>query len=455
MSGKYIFLKYWFLGEQLLFLNYISNLPGIKEGISGTTVAGNNIGIIKNISKEKKDAALEVVKFFISKEFQKQGFETGTFVSAINEFWYDKEVCKNDEICDIFKNVQFTVEPKFIQKEPDDYKKKYQEYIYQFLYENKTINETLKQINDLKKIYYVSLNTENSYVGLICFIYFSVISILMLLSLIFIIGDTFHPFFNFLTNDFWIITILGSIMILWVPITIYGPVTTLKCHLKVFLLSIGYTFSVCPSLFKLIVHFPKKNKISPWINNNKYPFLLFNILIDILVNSVSIINPYTSQPVLIEDGESFEVCKFNGEYSIIIVMIYKLVIIFSILFLVFAEWNHSPNKYNLRFIVSTIYIDILSLILIYVFHFIKINNYILYFILQTVITSIISITNHLLLYVNRIFLKIFKNEELVIEKISTNNFKFVVNVSATAEINSLSDYINNNTDSNTDSNRPF
>jgi len=455
MGGKYIFLKYWFLGEQMFILNYISNLPGIKEGISGTTVAGNNIGIIKNISKEKKEAALEVVKFFISKEYQRQGFENGLFMSAINEFWYDKDVCKNEETRNIIQNVQFTIEPEFIKKEPGNYRKKYQKYIYQFLYENKTIDETLKQINDIKKIYYVSLNTENTYVGLICFIYFSVISILMMLSLIFIIGDSFHPFFNFLTKEFWTITILGSVLMLWVPITIYGPVTTLKCHLKVFLFSLGYTFSVCPSLFKLIVQFPKENKISPWINSNKYLFLLFSILIDFLVNSVSLINPYTSQSVLYEGKENFEVCKFNGEYSIIIVILYKLVEIFSILYLVFVEWKHSPNKYDMKLIVSTIYIDILSLILIYIFHFIEINNYKIYFILQIVITSIVSISNHILLYVSRVFLKYVKNEDLVIEKISTNNFKFVVNVSATVDSNNMSDYTCSNTDSNTDSNKPF
>jgi len=444
MSGKSIFIKYWLIGEPYLssLPYYNSILPGIKEGISGTSVAGNNLGIIKNIAKEKKDAAFEVVKFFTSKEYQKRGFEDSAFISAINEFWYDEELCKKNGSCDIYKNVQFTAEPKFIQEEQEDYRKKYQDYIYQYLYENKTIDETLKHINDIKKIYYISLNTENSYVGLICFIYFFIISALILSSLIFLFQNNFHPFFTFLPKDFWIITVLGSILILWVPIISYGSVTTLKCHLKPILMSIGYTFSVCPSLYKLIVQFPKENRISPWVNDHKYMFLLFSILMDIIVNCISIINPFTSQSVLVEDGESFKICKFNGEYSIIILLVYKLFVIFLILFLIFVERNHSLAKYDLKFIVSAIYIDILSLIIIFIYHFSKIRNYISYFLLKIVITFIISISNHIFLYFSRIFLKFIKKEELTIEEISTNNFKIVFNVTSTTDSNFKSNNVN-------------
>jgi len=56
--------------ESLRFPYYKSILPGIKQGISGFFIDGNNIGIIKNISEDKKEAALELLKFFISKEYQ-------------------------------------------------------------------------------------------------------------------------------------------------------------------------------------------------------------------------------------------------------------------------------------------------------------------------------------------------------------------------------------------------
>jgi len=435
-DGKFIFLKYWYLGEPYfsMFPNYRTCiLPGMKEGISGTVYSGNNIGIIKNIAEEKKDVALEVLKFYTSKEYQRNGFENRLFTTGINEFWDDEELCKNG-FCEHIHDIQFTTEPKFIQEEPD-YKKKYQKYIYQYLYENKTIDETLKHINDIKKIYYISLSTEDSYIGLFCFIFLIVVSMLMMLSLIFLFKDSFYPFFTFLTKDFWIITIIGSILYLWVPIIHYGPIKPLKCHLEIILMSIGYTFSVCPSLYKLISIFPKENKISIWVNNNKYMFIIYNILLDVLLNSLSLIKPFTSQSVLVEDGESFKLCKFNGEYSIVIILVYKIIIILSMLLLIFIEWNYAPFKYDMRFIVSTLYIDILSLILIYLFHIIKIKNYVTYFVLQAIITSFNSISNHIFLYNGRVFLIFVKDEDLKIEKVSTNNYKFVIKSSSASESN--------------------
>jgi len=57
----------------------------------------------------------------------------------------------------------------------------------------------------------------------------------------------------FLSEDFWIVTVLGLVLILWVPLCNYGPVTPLKCHLKLLLIFIGYTFSIYPVIHKLII----------------------------------------------------------------------------------------------------------------------------------------------------------------------------------------------------------
>ena len=131
------------------------------------------------------------------------------------------------------------------------------------------------------------------------------------------------------------------------------------------------------------------------MNKHEYLFLLLNVFIDILINSISIINGCILQSILVEDGENFEICKFNGEYSVMLLIVYKLLIVFVISFLIFVEWNMPIIKYDIRFIVSTIFIDALSIILIYIFHIIKINNYVFYFLLQTLITSIISISNYI------------------------------------------------------------
>jgi len=263
MNGKSIFIKYYLVGEpiysQINDLYYQSIIPGLKEGISGTVVVGSNVGIIKSIPEYKKEATLEVYKYITSKDFQKRIFESRTALTAVNELMNDENICKKAP-CDIIKKLQITGEPSFIKEGPVDYRKRYKRYIYQFLFGEKvTVNETLKKINDITKYYYISLDTKDSYVGLFCFILFSVVSVLMISSLIFLFKEACNPFFMFLSEDSWILTVLGSIVILWVPLIDYGPITTLKCHLKPLLISIGYTLNIYPALHKLIIQFQKIN----------------------------------------------------------------------------------------------------------------------------------------------------------------------------------------------------
>jgi len=93
-------------------------------------------------------------------------------------------------------------------------------------------------------------------------------------------------------------------------------------------------------------------------------FLLLSVLVDVLLNSISLINPYTPYTIMAENGEKFEICKYNGEYSIIILIVYKLLVILLLLFLIFVEWNFSDTLYDLKLIILTQYISILSIILI-------------------------------------------------------------------------------------------
>ena len=207
----------------------------------------------------------------------------------------------------------------------------------------------------------------------------------------------------------------------------YGRVIPLKCQLKLLLLSLRYTFNIYPIIHKLIIQFPEKNRLLIMMNKHEYLFLLLNVFIDILINSISIINGCILQSILVEDGENFEICKFNGEYSVMLLIVYKLLIVFVISFLIFVEWNMPIIKYDIRFIVSTIFIDALSIILIYIFHIIKINNYVFYFLLQTLITSIISISNYIFLYGFGLFLAFIKKQNIKLQFINNINEQFVNN----------------------------
>ena len=424
-------------------------MPGLNEGVSGSMAEGDNMGISKYLPEKKREAALEVIKFLSSKEYQRGILKNLGFPTALSELLNDEEVCKKAK-CDLLNEIQFTGEPLFIRDGPDDFRKKYKKYLYQYLYENKTVDETTKKIIDLSKIYYVSLDMENTCIGLIYFIFISVVTVLMLLSLILLFNDKFNKFFIYLPTEFWIINVLGSILILWIPLFNYGQIKPFKCHLKALLLSIGYTLNLGPVLYKLISEFPKKNKIINWINNHRYIFLILNILIDVLVNSISFINPYTIKQIGIEDGEKFEICNFKGEINIITIIVNKSLMLLLLLLLVFIEWNISETRYEMRFITSAIYIDILSIILIVVFHHIQIKNYLSLFVIQTINIAIIAIGNYIFLYFARLFVKI-KKEGLKIEEISKNHFNFVImdtkTMTITKESNDSED-TNDNRDSN-------
>jgi len=96
---------------------------------------------------------------------------------------------------------------------------------------------------------------------------------------------------------------------------------------------------------------PKENKISIWIkNHNKYSFLFFIILIEIFMNSIFLINPYTITSIVIEEGENFERCKSNGEYGIIILLVYKFLVIALTLYLTYVERSIPATLNDMRFI---------------------------------------------------------------------------------------------------------
>jgi len=430
MNGKSIFLKYWFVGDPLLsMLQYnLTNLPGIKEGISTSLITGNNASIIKTIPEDKIEAALKVVDYFTSKEKERALFESRSCITPIDEILNDEESCKKFGFCDIIRNMQYTVEPSFLDEGPEDYKKYYQKYIYQYLYENQDIDETLKQIEDITKVYYITLDTDDSYIGLVFFILISVVSTLMLLSLIYVFMEKYIPFFSFLPDDLWIVTVLGSILILWTPIFDYGKMTSLKCHLKPLLLPVGLSLSLSPSIYKLITQFPEENKITKMVKNHKYCYILMNVLVDGIIWSISLIEPYKTELVMVNDGENFEKCNYSA-YSIILILINKSLFIFLMLFLIFVEWNISNSNFNIKFILISLYINGLSIVLIFVFHMLKNKYYEINFLFMTINVLLISISNYFFFYGFRVFLCIIQKENSKSKFISNINEKFINNES--------------------------
>jgi len=151
--------------------------------------------------------------------------------------------------------------------------------------------------------------------------------------------------------------------------------------------------NICPTIYKLIFQFQKELNISLWIIEHKNKFLLLNFLVDVIFNSVTFIDKYSPKQILVEDGESFEICNYKENFYIIFLIIFKFMEIFLLLFLVFIERNIEEIMYDIKVIVPVIYMDIFSFILIIVFNIIEIKYYKIIFIILAINTSIISIIN--------------------------------------------------------------
>jgi len=126
-----------------------------------------------------------------------------------------------------------------------------------------------------------------------------------------------------------------------------------------------------------------------------------------------------------ENKKRYEICKYNEEYSIFVLIICKLLIIFSLLFLIFVEWNFSDILYDIRLFILTQYISILSILLIVVTYFIQIKYYKTYFLIQTLNIFIISIANYIILYGIRLCLAFLKKQNIKIQLINSINEKFI------------------------------
>jgi len=429
-DGKALFVKFYYIpGFMYEGSPYvISTMPGIKKGISGAIQVGYNFGIIGNIDKKKLQPAIEAIKFMTSRDIQKELALKELIVSGITSLYEEDDVCSNIKSCDFYKNAQMIMKPDNVFR-ADDFNEKYTSYFYDFLYRDAPASVVLKKMEDLTKVYDFSLNTKDSSMGLIIFNVYLCLLIIILASIVLIFIKKFKNDYQFLTKPFWIILVIGIIMILSTGFTKLGKVKAYKCHLNILLLSLGFTFIYAPILYKLIITFPDDvNKYSVWVNNNKYLFFSILVAIDIFLNGLIIIKPYNVKINFIDEGENYKECDKSHVLTKLIIYIlfgYKVLSSLAMLLLCFIEWNIIKIRIDIRLIVTSLYLNIMTLLILFLFNSFKINNYLLYSMIQEALIFIISLSNFIILYVIRIFIpSIYKeSEDSVIlgkSKVSTN-----------------------------------
>ncbi|ORX66087.1 periplasmic binding protein-like II [Anaeromyces robustus] len=395
-----LFLRFWYVSHSPVY--ELSPIPGYKDGVSGSLIVANNIGINNYISEENKLAAAEIIKFMTTMDTQKKYITNKKYISAINELYDDDDVCALLN-CDLIKKVQpFSFMNNNLNEFGNDaYHEKYRKYISEFLYNNKSVTEVLKKINDITRIYSISLNTDDSYLGLIVFIIFSVIMTVIMISVIFLFIKKFYISFMVLTKDLWIISLLGTLIILCSVLTLYDVTTIFKCQLRIFLITFGYVVMKVPFLYNLIVRFPEKNKISFYLEKHKYLFIFIILLFNLVLNILMTFSPSDVSEVNVLDGGNYKRCVINtilGNIFYYLILFHDGLIIIIMLILIYMEWNIKETYYDIRLLATVLFMDILSIILFNIINNIIFNDYIAYNALLSANIILFSILNHIFTY---------------------------------------------------------
>jgi len=411
-GGTALFLKYWNIPNKVVStLSYIASpLPGLTDGLSGGTIGGFNLGIDKFIPEGKIKAAITALKFFTSKEIQKKYLISGLVVPAIPSIYEDEEVC-TVENCDLYHGMQFIKRPVIKNDNFMEYYRQYLSYMNSYLYDNEELKDVLEKIDNIRKIHYISMMSDENYssVGFIFFITDICLLFFLMLSLILLFIKKFKEKFKFLSNDSWIISIFGLIILLGICFARYGPVTQFKCNCIFISLLFGYTLNIVPILHKLIVIFPEENKYSIWIRDHKYIFLSVFLISDGLLSTLLFIFGRDNvKRIKIEGGENFDKCAMNHSFGLffsVMLSINFIIIIISLLLLIFIEWNQINYIKDLRLMVSTLYIDFLLILLQIIINVKMIKSYKFYFLINEIIVTIMVITHYILIYGLRIILR--------------------------------------------------
>jgi len=406
-------------------------LPGKTKDVSGSCFGGSNIAASKYSDPDKQNAALKVIEYVTSKNIQKEFIMKYNYLSGIYSLYDDEDVCQKLD-CELYKSIQPTIRSTMDNDDYDDYSTEFRRQIYKFLYENTDAKEALQGVIDIKHIYNISI--VNSTYELLVYILLWIIVAIIAISMIFIFIPLFKFYFVFLSNDLWIISLVGLIMIQCICFTEFGEITLFKCHLRLFLLAIGFSLNMIPILYQLIVNFPDENKISHWIKEHRYFFISIFIFIDIIMNLLLFIKPYKVNEMRVIDGKNFNYCELDDLYSKIIEIVFsfiKILVFLALLTLIFLEWNLEGTYYDIRFLITAVYIDVLDFILILMVNMFEINNYKTYFILKEVVFIIYTITTYTFLYGYRIFYYFIygdsKNSIENLNKMSSNIRKYTAN----------------------------
>ena len=299
----------------------------------------------------------------------------------------------------------------------DYYLLKSREAMFEYLFGNGNITatEAVGKINRIFAVHNFSIDTDESVSGLIIFIVVLITLSIMILSVFLIFIKSLIKYFEFLPKDMWIVSIIGSVLIMSAIFTLYGNITVFKCHIRLTCIFGGFYVFILPILWKLIINIPETNSYSIWIQNHLYSFISLMTLVEILIQLSRILIPlYKVNKIIIIDGNNFMDCsKINGFGSVVYYfeVVWLLTLLACILFLVFIEWNIKMFYFEIRCIIASIFITILSFIMFLIVFKFNIKNYIAYNSFYACTIYVLSLSNYFFIYGVKLFRPLIRNKE--------------------------------------------
>jgi len=157
------------------------------------------------------------------------------------------------------------------------------------------------------------------------------------------------------------------------------------------------------------------HKFSQWVKTHKQVFLGILFSVDILLNGLILIDPYSIENIFKERGQNYKECKMKrafGKCLLIVMTVEKLLLVMTILFLVFKEWNVRKIYYELRFIMFSLYSNLLLIIVAFIIDLIHFNNYYVHFVLQEIVLILISLLIYSCLYGYKLFYALLREKNI-------------------------------------------
>jgi len=389
--------------------NYtLSNIPGKIEGISGSCIGGYSLGMNIYISEEKKGKIATIMEYITTIENEKKVTLNHGLQSVIETLFNDESLCQNYSQCQNFKSIQPILRPIQATEDYMEYSHKYRNHLLKYLYEGIDLTECHQNIKFLTTIFY---EENNTLMNRIYIIVISISDIIIVFSYCLAFTKKHKFKFKLLNKFYWFLYMLGEVLIMSYGFTGMGKLTDLKCQVRSFVFSLGFTLSNTVIFIRMVINFPEsERKFSRFCANNFGKVLLFSCGIDIILNAIGFIDPYRVERAT--DGNiTYHICKLDGVVGIIcfgLIVLYKIIILFGMAVLTFVEWNMKEFMRDVRNVTATLFI---SVIIYFLFSLMQnIGGYKERFLLPAVITYIYGFSCFSVYFIARFFTN-YNNED--------------------------------------------